>query len=89
MLSDGRRCTEPGVRHSALYFEAAEAARNVAEGRFESTLRPLDDSLVTLDALDAIHEVLAERAQPACSEPGGLGEHLEPAVRLPHRSVRG
>ena len=55
-LSDGRRYTEPGVRHAALHFEAAEAARNITEGRLESELRGLDDSLVTLGALDAIQD---------------------------------
>ena len=51
-LSDRRRYQEPAVRHAALYYEVA---RCVAEGRLESSLRPLDDSLVMLGALDAVH----------------------------------
>ena len=55
-LSDGRRYEEPRIRHAALHFEGAEVARCVAGGRLESGLRALEDSLVTLGALDAIHE---------------------------------
>jgi predicted dehydrogenase len=45
---------EPRTGHDGLYFEAAEVARCVAEGRTETPLRPLADSLVTLGAIDAV-----------------------------------
>jgi predicted dehydrogenase len=52
----GRRLafTEPRTAHDALHFEAAEVARCVADGRLESPLRPLADSIVTLDVLDEV-----------------------------------
>ena len=52
----GRRLafTEPRTAHDALHFEAAEVARHVADGRLESPLRPLADSIVTLDVLDEV-----------------------------------
>ncbi|MFJ8108203.1 hypothetical protein [Streptomyces sp. NPDC096132] len=40
--------------HDALYFEAAETARCITVGRLQSPLRPLDDSLTTLRAMDGI-----------------------------------
>ena len=46
--------TEPRTAHDALHFEAAEVARCVADGRLESPLRPLADSIVTLDVLDEV-----------------------------------
>jgi hypothetical protein len=48
------RYEEPQVAHDALHFEAAEVARCIAEGRLESPLRPLADSIITLRAMDAI-----------------------------------
>ena len=48
------RHTEPAIAHDALHFEAAEVARCIAEGRLESPLRPLADSIVTLRAMDEI-----------------------------------
>ena len=48
------RYSEPRVAHDALYFEAAEAARCIAEGRAESPLRPLADSVATLRVMDGI-----------------------------------
>ena len=39
---------EPQIAHEALHFEAVEVARCVADGRFESPLRPLADSITTL-----------------------------------------
>jgi predicted dehydrogenase len=47
---------EPRTGHDALHYEAAEAARCVAAGRLQTPLRPLEDSLVTLRAMDAIRE---------------------------------
>ncbi|KUM68037.1 Gfo/Idh/MocA family protein [Streptomyces curacoi] len=46
--------TEPRTAHDALHFEAAEVARCIADGRLQSPLRPLDDSLTTLRAMDEI-----------------------------------
>jgi predicted dehydrogenase len=46
--------TEPRVAHEALYFEAAEVARCIAAGRLQSPLRPLHDSITTLQAMDEI-----------------------------------
>jgi predicted dehydrogenase len=48
------RYEEPAVAHDALHFEAAEVARCVAEGRLESPLRPLADSITTLRAMDEV-----------------------------------
>jgi predicted dehydrogenase len=48
------RYEEPKVAHDALHFEAAEVARCIADGRLESSLRPLADSIITLRAMDEI-----------------------------------
>ena len=48
------RYEEPAVAHDALHFEAAEVARCIADGRLESPLRPLADSITTLRAMDEI-----------------------------------
>ncbi|MFE7174059.1 hypothetical protein [Streptomyces sp. NPDC057616] len=55
-LRDGRqlRHTEERTGHGALHFEAAEVARCIAAGRLQTPLRPLDDSVTTLRARDAI-----------------------------------
>ena len=55
--ADGSRTlswTEPKIAHEALHFSAAHVARCLAEGRTESPVRPLADSLVTLAALDGV-----------------------------------
>jgi predicted dehydrogenase len=46
--------TEQRTAHDALHFEAAEVARCVADGRLESPLRPLADSVATLAVMDEI-----------------------------------
>jgi predicted dehydrogenase len=46
--------TEPRTAHDALHFEAAEAARRIAEGRLESPIRPLTESIATLQVMDEI-----------------------------------
>jgi predicted dehydrogenase len=46
--------TEPRTAHDALHFEAAEAARRIAEGRLESPVRPLTESIATLQVMDEI-----------------------------------
>ena len=43
---------EPQTAHSALHFEAAEVARCVPEGRTQSPLRPLADSVATMRVID-------------------------------------
>jgi len=49
-----RSFTEPRTGHDALHFEAAEAARCVGAGQLHSPMRPLEDSLTTLRAMDQI-----------------------------------
>jgi predicted dehydrogenase len=52
------RHDEPAVAHAALHFEAAEVARCIAAGMSESPLRPLADTVATLEVMDAIrHQV--------------------------------
>jgi len=46
--------TEPALAHDGLYFEAAEAARCISAGRLESPLRPLTDSITTMEVIDEI-----------------------------------
>ncbi|AXG81707.1 Gfo/Idh/MocA family protein [Streptomyces paludis] len=46
--------TEPRTAHDALCHEAAEVARCIAEGRTQTPLRPLADSLTTLRVMDGI-----------------------------------
>lgn len=53
------RWEEPAIAHTALHFEAAAAARDITEGRIESPLRPLDDTLATLRTMDRITAALA------------------------------
>ena len=50
--------TEPRTAHDALHFEAAEAARRIAEGRLESPIRPLTESIATLQVIDEIRRQL-------------------------------
>ena len=45
---------EDAIGHEGLFFEAAEVARCIAEGRTESPLRPMSDVLTTLQAMDEI-----------------------------------
>jgi predicted dehydrogenase len=62
--SDGSRTLkyhEPAIGHAALHFEAAEAARCIAAGATESPIRPLADSIVTLDVMDEIRAQLGIR----------------------------
>ncbi|MFJ9704709.1 Gfo/Idh/MocA family protein [Streptomyces sp. NPDC101234] len=46
--------SEPHTAHEGLHFEAAEVARCVTEGSRETRLRPLEASITTLRAMDAI-----------------------------------
>ena len=55
--ADGRRrleFTEELSGYDGLRYEAAEAARCVAEGRHESPVRPLGESIATMEVLDEI-----------------------------------
>ncbi|MDO9395060.1 MAG: Gfo/Idh/MocA family oxidoreductase [Herbiconiux sp.] len=56
---------EPEVRHEALHFEAAEVARCIAEGRTETPLRTLADSVLTLTVMDAVRALTGDRHPPA------------------------
>ena len=49
---------EPQTAHGALHFEAAEVARCVVEGRTDSPLRPLTDSVATIRVIDEIRRQL-------------------------------
>lgn len=49
---------EPAVSHDALFWQAAEVARCISEGRTESALRPLAGTISTLDAMDATRRAL-------------------------------
>ena len=49
---------EPQTAHDALHFEAAEVARCVSEGRTDSPLRPLTDSVATMRVIDEIRRQL-------------------------------
>ena len=59
--ADGARrlaFSEPRTAHDALHFEAAEVARCIAAGRLESPVRPLADSILTLQVMDEIRRQL-------------------------------
>ncbi|KND41531.1 MULTISPECIES: Gfo/Idh/MocA family protein [Streptomyces] len=49
--------TEPLCGHDALYFEAAEVARCIQDGRLQTPLRPLSDSVATLGVMDEIRRL--------------------------------
>lgn len=55
---------EPAVRHEALYFSAAEVARCIAAGEQESTLRPLADTVGTLQVLDEVRRQVGSGLPP-------------------------
>ena len=46
------RWTEPPIAHEALYVIAIEAAHRIAAGETGTPLRPLADSVATLDVID-------------------------------------
>ncbi len=45
---------EPRIGHAGLHFEAAAVARDIASGRTESPIRPLDDTVTFLELMDTI-----------------------------------
>jgi predicted dehydrogenase len=48
------RWTEPPIAHEALYVTAVEAAHHITVGESATPLRPLADSVATLDVLDEV-----------------------------------
>jgi predicted dehydrogenase len=51
---------EPTIAHEGLFFEAAEAARCIGDGRTESPLRPVEDSVATLRVMDEIRRQIGD-----------------------------
>ncbi|HEY5877864.1 MAG TPA: Gfo/Idh/MocA family oxidoreductase [Nakamurella sp.] len=51
---------EPAIAHDGLFFEAAEAARCIADGRTESPLRPVADSIETLLVMDEMRRQIGQ-----------------------------
>jgi predicted dehydrogenase len=69
--ADGSRrltFTEPPVAHDALYFEAAEVARCISDGQVESWLRPLADSVKTLQVIDEVRRQCGITFSPELSQ---------------------
>ncbi len=55
---DELRYDEPQVAHSALFWQAAEAARRIGAGELGSPLRTLDASIATMEIMDdARHQI--------------------------------
>jgi hypothetical protein len=62
--SEGTRTSEyrePAIGHAGLQFEVAEAARCIAAGATESPIRPLAESIATLEVMDEIRRLLGIR----------------------------
>lgn len=51
---------DPPVGHEGLFFEAAESARCVADGRSESPLRTIADTIATLRVMDEIRRQVGD-----------------------------
>ncbi len=49
--------TEARVGHDALFYEAAEIARCIADGRLETAVHPMADTIATLGAMDRVREL--------------------------------
>ena len=62
-FTDGEvlRYDEPAGAHEALFWQACEVARCVAAGRRESAVRPLADSIGTLEQMDEVRAALGIR----------------------------
>lgn len=54
------RYDEPRIGHLGLCYEAAEVARCVTAGLLESPLRPLTDSVSSLEVMDAVRVLTAD-----------------------------
>ncbi|WP_426564990.1 Gfo/Idh/MocA family protein [Angustibacter sp. McL0619] len=55
---------EPAVAHEGLHYEAAAVARDIAQGRTESPIRPLTASIRTLRTMDRITLAGDPRSEP-------------------------
>lgn len=62
--------TEPRTAHEALHFEAAEVARCIAAGSPGTPLRTLEESVVTLRAMDEIRRLCGITFPVAPAYPG-------------------
>jgi predicted dehydrogenase len=51
---------EPAIAHDGLFYEAAEAARCISEGRIESPLRPVADSITTITTMDEMRRQIGQ-----------------------------
>lgn len=51
---------EPAIAHEGLFYEAAEAARCIGDGRTESPLRPVADSVATLRTMDDMRRQIGQ-----------------------------
>ena len=51
---------EPATAHEGLFFEAVEAARCIVDGRIESPLRPVADSIATLRTMDEMRRQIGQ-----------------------------
>lgn len=62
-FTDGEvlRYDEPAGAHEALFWQACEVARCIGEGRRESPVRPLADSIGTLEQMDEVRAALGIR----------------------------
>lgn len=45
---------EPRIDHEGLFWQAVHAAHDIAEGRTESSIRPLGESLLLLETMDRV-----------------------------------
>jgi len=52
---------EEAVSHEALFWQAAEVARCISEGRLESPLRSLADTIATMSSMDDVRRELGIR----------------------------
>jgi dihydrodiol dehydrogenase / D-xylose 1-dehydrogenase (NADP) len=53
----GARTMSPSLRGNGLNYEAAEVQRCIAEGKLESSIMPLDESLAIMKTMDSIRAV--------------------------------
>jgi predicted dehydrogenase len=58
------RYEEPPVGHAGLHFEAAEAARRIAAGELQSELRPVADTIRTMEVMDQIRHQVTGPTRP-------------------------
>jgi predicted dehydrogenase len=60
--TDGTRLTyeEPGIAYDALAFQAAEVARQVTAGATQTPVRPLADSVATMELMDQVRAQIGQ-----------------------------